>query len=178
MCTSAQVCVQVSAEAWANMNVHSVFMEASTRVMYNQLHVCICACLCLHRSHVWQQVYVRQSVNVCICVGMCMCMDIQLCAHIHSHMECLNVPEVINSLTWHYSAGRIHFAGCPSLTALIILPNKDWHISSKRSVANNFKVEEELMMPTVLLMFKSISWGDNYKLIMKLLSDSCICNFH
>jgi len=39
-------------------------------------------------------------------------------------------------------------------------------------------VEEELMMSTVLQMFKSILWGDSYKLIMKLLSDSCICNFH
>lgn len=133
-----------------------------------------------YRSHVWQQVHVRQSVNVCVCVGMCMCKDIQLCActHTYTHMGCLKVPELINSLMWHYSAGSIRYVGCPSLIAVTLLPKKDWHISSKHSMAKNFKVEEELMMPTVLQMFKSISWGDNYKLIMKLLSDSCICNFH
>lgn len=67
----------------------------------------------------------------------------------HTHMECWKVPELINSLTSHYSAGSVHYAGCPSLIAVILLPNKDWHIS-KRSMAKNFTVEEELMMPTVL----------------------------
>jgi hypothetical protein len=178
-CTSicAGQCISMSLYERAQCihgGIHTCYVQSVTCMC-----VCICTCLYLHRSHVWQQVYVRQSVNVCMCQHVYVHRHSVMCAHKHTtHMECLKVPELINSLTWHYSAGNIRYAGCPSRIGVILLSNKDWYLSSEHSMAKNFKVEEELMMPTVLQMFKSISWGDNYKLIMKLLSNSCIHNFH
>jgi hypothetical protein len=109
LCVCAGQCISMSLYEHAQC-IHG---GIHTCVMYIQLRVCICACLYLQRSHVWQQVYVRQSVNVCIYVSACVCawtfscvcahMHTRTHTHTHTHMECVKVPELINSLTWHYS---------------------------------------------------------------------------